>query len=209
MLPENSKSICKKCSHFPSCTTPCYPITRYLHEPGEVYERNAVVYPLHRQVQQSACLKPSDDGKEIANSSEKIFSDELESPFRNFSNKMMTTGIFIDRFFFRENYKDIAMKFGISESGARVLYSNAVQKILENLELLDQDGRKDIASIHYKKVFRKKAKAIPKNKRWWILCNYFGMTPQEVAEMDRTTNRNVSAAVCRFNAQVKAGKVVF
>jgi hypothetical protein len=99
------------------------------------------------------------------------------------------------------------MMFGISESGARVLYSNAIKMILENLELLDRDGRKDIASNYYKEVFRKKANGIPKNKKWWILCNYFGLTPAEVAAMENTTNRNVSSAICRFDERVRAGKV--
>ena len=41
------------------------------------------------------------------------------------------------------------------------------------------DGRKDIATNHYKKIFRKKPANIPKNKRWWIMINYFGLTPAE------------------------------
>jgi hypothetical protein len=181
-------------------------VSRYLYEPGEPYERAGVVYPLYKHVQHSACLKPSDDGKD---SEDNIFSSELESPFRNFSPRLKTTGVFIHRFFLRENYKVIAQMFGISEAGARVLYSNAVQKILENLELLDQDGRKDIADNHYKKLFHDKANGIPKNKRWWIMCNYLGLTPSEVANIEGTTNRNVSSAICRFDLRVRAGKVTF
>jgi DNA-directed RNA polymerase specialized sigma24 family protein len=144
-------------------------------------------------------MQPPEDGKD------NVFSNELESPFRNFTPELKQTGIFIHRFFLRDSYKDIALQFGVSESNARVQYSNAVRKILENLELLDQDERKDIASIHYKKIFRKKAKAIPKNKKWWVMVNYFGMTPSEVAEIEGTTGRNVSSAICRFDEKVKAG----
>jgi hypothetical protein len=123
------KSICNKCSHYETCKKPCYPVSRYLYEPGEPFEKSGVVYPLHKHVQHSACLRPSEEGKD---SDDKIFSTELESPFKSFSPRLKTTGIFIHRFFLRDSFKDIAQMFGISESGARVLYSNAVQKILEN-----------------------------------------------------------------------------
>ena len=68
------KSICNKCSHFKTCEKSCYPVKKFLYEKGEVYERNAVVYPLHKHVQHSACLKPSDEDKV---SEDNIFYSEL------------------------------------------------------------------------------------------------------------------------------------
>ncbi len=159
-----------------------------------------MIYPLHKQIPLSVCSKPSDDG-------ENLLSTKLESPFKSFSPKLKTTAVFIHRFFLKDSYKDISDMLGISSKSAEVLYRSAVQKILEKLEIIDQDGRKDIASNHYKKVFQKKT--APKNKRWWIMCNYFGLTPSEVAEIEGTTNRNVSSAICRFNPQVKSEKVTF
>jgi len=98
--------------------------------------------------------------------------------------------------------------FGISESGARVLYSNAVQKILDNLEILDNDGRKDIADKHYKKVYREKSDHLPKNQKWYLMANVFGLTPKEIAELDgKTTNKNVSSAIFRFAERDKTGNI--
>jgi hypothetical protein len=209
VLKEDSKGICSKCSHFKMCETPCYPVTRYLYERGESFERGGVIYPLHKQIPISVCLKESEDGRKTANEEEKILSNQLESPFRHFEPGLKMTGIFIQRFFFRKKFKDIAEIYEISQSNARQIYSNALKIILENLKLLDKDGRKDIATNHYKKVFRNNAKKIPKNKKWWVMCNYFGLTPSEVAEIEGTTNRNVSSAICRFDQRVRAGKVSF
>ena len=152
-------------------------------------------------------MKPSDNGKDVANDEEKLLSDGLESPFRNFEPKLKITGVFIQRFFLRESYKNIANKYGISKSNARVTYSNAVNIILEELEALDQDGRKEIADNHYKKIYREKCSHMPKNMKWFLMANIFGLTPKEIAEIDgNTTNRNVSTAICRAKEHVKAGK---
>jgi len=120
---------------------------------------------------------------------------------------MKTTGVFIHRFFLRDSYKDIAQMFGVSQSGARVLYSNAVKIILEKLEAMDQDGRKDIATKYHKKAYRDKASKMLKNKRWYLMAYVFGLTPSEIAEIDgNTTGRNVSSSICRFAGRVKSGK---
>jgi hypothetical protein len=201
--------MCPKCSHYDFCKSPCYPVARNLYERGEPFEKNNVVYPLHKQIPISVCLKESKDGKDSPNNEEKILSDELESPFRHFDSKLKMTGIFIQRFFFRKKFKEIASMYEISTSNARQLYSQAQKTILKNLENLDQDGRKTVAGNHYKKMFQNNAKKIPKNKKYWIMCNYFGLTPSEVAEMEGTTNRNVSSAICKFDQRVRAGKVSF
>ena len=109
----------------------------------------------------------------------------------------------------KDAYKDIAKAFGISVKAAENLYREAVKKLEEQIQAMDCDGRKNVAKNHYKKVFRKKASNIPKNKKWWLMVKYLGLTPSEVAEIESTTNRNVSSAICRFDAQVRSGKAAF
>ena len=200
---------CKKCPHYSTCTRLCYPVKQILKEKGEAFERGGIIYPLHKQIPLSVCLKPSHDGKESPNDEEKLLSTELESPFKSFRANLKITYCFIHRFFLKDSFKDIGDMLGISNKSAEVLYREAVKKILVKLKDVDRDGRKTVAENHYKKVFRNKANNIPKNKKWWIMCNYFGMTPSEVAEMENTTGRNVSSVICRFDAQVKAEKVTF
>ena len=208
MLPENSKGICRKCCHYSSCTRPCYPVKQFLYEKGECFERGGVLYPLHKQIPFSVCMKESDNGKNVANDEEKLLSDELESPFISFEPKLKTTGVFINRFFLRKSHKEIAQIYGISAKNAETLYRNAVKILLKNLEKLDKDGRKDIADKHYKRVYREKCNHLPKNLKWFLMANIFGLTPKEIAEIDgNTTNRNVSTAIFRFAERFKAGKV--
>jgi len=202
------KINCKKCSHYPTCTRPCYPVKQFLKEKGEAFERSGVLYPLYKQIPLSVCMKEADNGKDVANDEEKLLSDELESPFISFKPKLKRTGVFVRRFFLRESYKDIARDFEITPENAMALYRNAVQIILEKLKHIDKDGRKDIADNHYKKMYRKKRNNIPKNMKWYVMANVFGLTPKEIAEIDgNTTNRNVSSAICRVADWVKIEEI--
>ena len=201
--PHSARISCKKCVHYKTCTKPCYPVEQMLKEKGECFERASILYPLHKQIPLSVCRKEADNGKDSANDEEKLLSTELESPFKSFTPRLKKTYVFIHRFFLKDDYKYIASVLGISVKAAENLYHEAVKKLMKQLEALDHDGREDVAAKHYLKVFRKKK--APKNKRWWLMCNYFGLTPSEVAKIEGTTGRNVSSAVCKFNAKVKAG----
>ena len=49
---------------------------------------------------------------------------------------------------------------------------------------------------------------LPKNLKWFLLAKVFGLIPQEVASIDgKTTNRNVSSAICRLAQGVWDGEV--
>ena len=133
MLPEHLKGICKKCAHYPTCTRPCYPVKQYLYEKGEAFEKSGVLYPLHKQIPLSVCMKESHDGKEAPNDEERLLSTELESPFQTFQVKLKTTYCFIHRFFLKDSFKDIGHMLSISDKSAEVLYRAAVEKILDKL----------------------------------------------------------------------------
>ena len=90
------------------------------------------------------------------------FSTEAENPFRSYVPNFKQTGIFIDRFFGKMSYADLAVKYEVSERSAHKIYYAGVQKLLAIIIQMDQvrksmppDGRKR-ANVAKQKRYRER-----------------------------------------------------
>ena len=123
--------MCPKCAHYETCQKACYPVQRILSEKYEPYEVGGVMYPAHGHIQFSHMF--SDDGKRREH--EQLLSDDRGKPFKEFNPNLIKTGVFIQRFFFRQPFKDIAVMYDLSLDNARCTYSKALDKILKIMKI--------------------------------------------------------------------------
>ncbi|MEJ2672471.1 MAG: hypothetical protein P8168_09790, partial [Deltaproteobacteria bacterium] len=65
------------------------------------------------------------------------FTTEAKSPFASFKPDLKQTGVFIDRFFNKWSYADLAVKYDTTVEGARKIYQAAVKRLLNVVEALD------------------------------------------------------------------------
>ncbi|OEU66133.1 MAG: hypothetical protein BBJ57_00035 [Desulfobacterales bacterium PC51MH44] len=104
---------CKDCSHFDMCVDPCIFIQNYLadsgldtwekHIKGEAGETITIFYGSKIVKNETFLLGADEPFKE-----DKIL--EGNNPFRHFEPKLIKTGIFVDRFFHKWSYEDLAVK---------------------------------------------------------------------------------------------------
>ena len=97
------KTMCPKCSHYETCSTPCFPVAKELFKNGNVFEKNGVIFPLYNHIQFGELQNINKKG--AITEADNFIADDVESPFRHFAPKLKMTGIFIQRFFFKKSFK--------------------------------------------------------------------------------------------------------
>jgi hypothetical protein len=144
---------------------------------------------------------------EIDLDADPAFSTENESPFRSFEPRFKQTGIFIDRFFQKFSYEDLAVKYEITEHDAIKVYHKAVNRVLDVLQIMDQvkEARK---REQYVKQTEERSGKLPKGQRWYLLNKLFGLRPSEIAEMEGMKgSSSVRQLIIRVSDQLKAGEI--
>jgi hypothetical protein len=126
----------------------------------------------------------------LTNIEQVAFSTENNSAFAAFQPKLKETGIFIDRFFHRFSYKDLAIKYETSASNAIKLYHHAVTRILEVVKALDSSADRKMDG--YLRRVQTRSGSLPKGQKWYLLNKLFGLRPSEIAEMEGLDKRNSS-----------------
>ena len=76
-----------------------------------------IMFARSREVPESMLVQKKEPGFEPGEV-QQAFSTNNENPFAEFKPKLKQTGIFIDRFFHNWEYKDLAVKYEISEHSA-------------------------------------------------------------------------------------------
>ena len=178
--------FCEKCTHFKNCKIPCRPVELFLKENNlDVFEKNftteqgktiSIIFSRSREVPESAI-------PEIDQDADPIFSTENVNPFRSFEPHLKQTGIFIDRFFLKSTYQDLAVKYDISIDAARKIYHAALNRILAVLDAMDT-GKITKQVDFYKKKVQERTGKLPKGQKWYLLNKLFGLMPSEIAEME-------------------------
>ena len=202
--------FCDKCTHFKSCDTPCRPVELFLKKNNlDVFEKNftdsegktvSIIFSRSREIPESAL-------PEIDQDADPIFSIENENPFRSFNPHLKKTGIFIDRFFLKFSYQDLAVKYDMSSDNARKTYHNALNRILAVLEAMDK-GKITKQIDFYKKQVEDRSGKFPKGQKWYLLNKLFGLMPSEIAEMEGLEgSSSVRQLIIRVSDQLKAGEI--
>lgn len=137
--------LCAKCKKRKTCKVPCRPVELYLAEGNlTVYEKGkgdtVTLYPRSREEHQSNLSTGEDKSGDprLSNEEAMAFNTENENPFRSYVPNFKQTGIFIDRFFGKMSYADLAAKYEVSQTAAHKIYYAGVQKLLEIIIQMDQ-----------------------------------------------------------------------
>jgi hypothetical protein len=214
------KDVCAKCAKRNNCKTPCRPVELYLAEDNlTVYEKTAtlktgervsIVFARSRETQQSSLSIGVDKRGDVrlSNKEAEAFSTDNENPFAGFNPQLKQTGIFIDRFFHKSSYSDLAVKYDVNEYDAIKIYHAAGKRLRQVIEAMDDP--KGVRNLdHWKKQVKERSGNIPKGQKWYLLNKLLGLRPSEIAEMEGLDKRSSSVRqlIIRVSDQLKAGEI--
>ena len=208
------KDVCEKCSHREGCKNPCRPVELYLAQDnlavfektaiGENGEEITIIFARSRETPESMLPQISDKTDEPID----VFTTEAESPFAGFNPDLKQTGIFIDRFFNKWSYEDLAVKYDTTVEKARKVYQAALKRLQAVLEALD--GGKD--SPHnfepWKKMVEERSGSFPAGVKWFLLNKLLGARPAEIARMEGVKHPSaVRGMIIRVSDQLSCGEI--
>jgi len=212
--------ICPKCSKYRSCKLPCYPVQQYLAEDNlTVFEKTAVnehgeqvtvIYARSRETQQSTLsigVDRSGDPR-LTGEEQAAFSSENENPFSGFKPRLKQTGIFVDRFFKKAAYQDLAVKYDMTVENARKTYHNAVNRLREVITAMDTGEVPTKQVGYWRRKVEARSGSLPKGQKWYLLNKLFGLRPSEIAELEGIKgSSSVRQLIIRVSDQLAAGEI--
>ncbi|MDA3897707.1 MAG: hypothetical protein PF482_16355 [Desulfobacteraceae bacterium] len=135
-----------------------------------------IIFPGSRKEIRTCELAEYEDGKPTGEI-QRFFSTDNEGPFASAIDnpKLKQTGIFIDRFFFKMGYQELAEKYDTSKSGISKLYDNAKSRIVKTVEAMD---RADMALANGNQIVKMK-RAV----QAFLLHTAFGLSVNEVSKL--------------------------
>lgn len=208
------KDVCEKCTHREGCKTPCRPIELYLAQDNlAVYEKKGVgedgkevsiIFARSREIPESMLPQVSDKTDETIDSP---FTTEAESPFAGFNPDLKQTGIFIDRFFHKWSYEDLAVKYDTTVEGATKLYHVAVKRLLDVVEALDgKEAPRNFGP--WEQMVKERSGSFSTGVRWFLLNKLLGVRPSEIARMEGISHPSgVRGLIIRVSDQLRAGEI--
>ncbi len=145
----------------------------------------------------------------LSNKEQQAFSTENESPFSSFQPTLKQTGVFIDRFFHKLSYRDLAVKYDMTEKNAVSTYHNAANRVLAVLEAMDKREALTKQVDFWKKRVEERSGSLPKGQKWYLLNKLFGLRPSEIAELEGLDKKSCSVRqlIIRVSDQLKAGEL--
>ena len=147
---------------------------------------------------------PSQSAKEA-----QAFSTENESAFFAFNPQLKQTGVFINRFFNKASYKDLAVKYDTTVSTARKTYHNTLKRLADVLTAMDNGNVPTKQVDFWKKKVAERSGNLPKSQKWFLMNKLFGLRPCEIAEMEGMDKNksSVRKLIIRVSDQLKAGEI--
>ena len=131
---------------------------------------------------------------------------EGESPFQHFEPKLIKTGIFVDRFFHKWSYGDLAVKYDMTVENVRGNYHNGKKRLFEVLEALGTGKPRKLEHIRQK--VEKQSGALTCGQRWYLLNKLFDLAPSEIAVFEGLKNsKPVYTAIKNVSDQIEAGEL--
>lgn len=207
------KGVCEKCARREGCNTPCRPVELYLAQDnltvfektgvGENGEEITIIFARSREIPESMLPPISNKTDELID----VFTTEAESPFAGFNPDLKQTGVFIDRFFNKWSYEDLAVKYDITVEAARNIYHAAVKRLLDVVEALDgKEGPRNFEP--WKKMVEERSGSFTAGMRWFLLNKLFQMRPAEISRMEGVKNPSaVRGMIIRVSDKLRCGEI--
>lgn len=202
---EELSDTCEKCSHRKICKSPCIFVEKLLcADNRKPFEKNigdnaTILYPKSKREINESSLDTYDDGK-FSKRVQFYFSDANESIFlTDIEPKLKQTGIFIDRFFFKMSYQQLADKYGVSKSGVAKLYVNAKERLIKTIDVMDR--------VELAKSTGKPLAAMPKGVRVFLLHALLGLSNGEICKLLGVSHTLVNRYITQTRDKIMCGEI--
>ncbi len=215
-MKEAAKGVCLDCVHYDTCNTPCFLAEAFIDENVKsIFEKKnesghdkiLIVYtPNNRKFQNFTSLERTDKEGTNYNPIDDTTMEDVE----NFWNGLAYNGnsiffcVFVDRFFNKMSFADMAIKYNTKESNIIGYYMQAKTDIYNFLDAWNNEKR----LLGFKKQAKsslKKMESIPKRVKAFLLHYCFDFTYDEIGEMIDSKRISVGDYVRLVKKDVKAG----
>lgn len=178
---------------------------RLVSEKNKVpYEKNVhdclkVLYPESKKVYRESELSTFKDGS-ITQGSQKFFStwnDLFDN--EDFTPRLKQTGIFIDKFFFQKNNKELAAKYKTSPGGISKMYINAKERMVKSIKAMDR--------AEYALSNGKKLAVMPRGVHVFLLHTLLELPVNEIAKFLDIGHSAVIRHIRRTKEKIRSGEV--
>jgi hypothetical protein len=104
------------------------------------------------------------------------------------------------------DWENLSAKYSMTVDTAQSIYRNAMDRVLEILNLIESDKPLDLS--HYRKRMEERSGRIPKDQKYFLLNKLFGVMPSEIAEMEGLKGASsVKQLIIRVSDQLRAGEI--
>lgn len=202
---DDLKTACQKCKKRHTCKSPCFFVEQILNFENRIpFERNVdefvtILFPGSKKETRESELAHHDDGRPTGET-KRAFSDQQETPFNDeIAPSLKQTGVFVDRFFLRKNYNEIAEKYNISVSGVSKLYVNAKERLTKTVEAMD---RAEMAKNNGTPVVK-----MNKAVQAFLLHGLFGLSVGEIAKLMGVNHSLISRYLYTTRDKIICGEI--
>jgi len=208
---------CRRGANQLACQAPCFFIEKILSlNNRRPFEQGNEISPESKRMIRESEFNTHEDG-DHAGAVNKAFSNwqnwiaqfkgtstpglHVEQPnafFQNIDTRLKQSGIFIDRFFHRMSYGDLAVKYNTTRSGVAKMYVNAKKRIKKVVEAMD---RAELAMSN-----GTPATDMPKTMRVFLLHTVFGLSNGEISRLLGMHHSLVNRYINTVRDKVLAGE---
>ena len=206
--------ICSKCRHRATCKTPCAFVDAILkvdnRKPLEHIKRGQIIilYPHKNEFRESDLMPNSNEDGKPSRTTIRAFSTENESAFNSGDDEsfldedqptLKQSRIFMDRFFYRMSYQDIAEKYGTTKGGVAMLYVNAKRRIKKTIKAMDR--------VQFAKNNGAKLATFPNGIRVFLLHTLFELSNSEISKLLGMRHSQVHRYIKQTAARIADGSI--
>jgi len=214
--------ICPKCSHYKTCQKPCYPVQSYLnremsfHTWEKTFKKSKgemiTITVGKKEIRETDLLDENKEGKRDKPDKLNVFSTENDNPFLSQApdTRAKQTGIFIDRFFNKMKFEDLAVKYDLDSRGtAKNHYQEAVHRLLLLLELLEKEKGARLKLDLVKDKYRAMVGDLPKSHKYFLLNRLLDIEPETIAKLEeeKVQPSEIRKMIIRVNDGLRCGEI--
>lgn len=187
--------LCKRCDHYSICDKPCVHVEKILCQGNpkmaefkDKHNNSIVLMNAKKEFRESSLGAVQDDGKESPDLMH-AYSTINDSAFMVGDHKLTQAAVFIDRFFKKRLFRQIADDRGMTIPAVMNIYRQAENRIARIIEAIDRSelakGREPVIKM-------------PKRIKIFLLHVLFGLTNAEISRLIGLKHRRVSDYVNRM-----------
>jgi hypothetical protein len=206
-----------KCRKREGCTVPCAPVEQEINR--ETYKHYLERQEITKDGDRIAVLWPDSSGRarpfshfvheQKGNILAAVSMEDAEEFWGMFVPRTKRMGIFIDRFFNRWSYQDLAVKYDLrTQEAARKSYHASLQELFRVIALFDEGKRENGRRGAMTKA-KSKLNKLPAYANYYILNKCLEMPPSEIAKVLDVSPGAVKSGVSYASQALKQGEDIF